>query len=1395
MQIVSLILTILFFVFILSGVLWGIIRGLKKTISRGLFLIITSVILIFVTMPITKALINIPLNVSSFTINEVTISGSMSIEQLFNQGLKALLGNDFAHSSTIIESASALIIGVVSSIIYLVLFWALKYILLPINHLISKLIIRKKKQNPEVMAFSAFGENPDNNEQNDSIFNLDAPSNNEKNSVTLGSIFDPQNQPDEMPVTPVESEPTTPKVDNSLFTQEILDQQNQEAGLFIKNDSQIIAGTPDTPHVEMNTNEPPASDKKHKPIKEKKQKEKKQKEKKQKPDKFLKPKENKYRFWGGLVGAVVGLVVMINTMVPIYGVMNIVKNANQLELNNLSDTPISTSSLTNGISDDLINTYSSSVMGAVSSALGFEAIGVAEYDTITSVKINGKKITHRKDINQLIQVLKDVDSLAGYYKEIATDGTLTNVSQKQLDELLNKLDIVLKSTKEVKIIDALGEIVIPTISQALVKSNFKLTENVNVNYLFTNTLTSLSKANNINIINEISSIIDLIKYTNNQNLLLPIINSNTTEIFTNLMNVEEGFSTNLVNKLYALRTVDIAMPNIVNIGLTLLSESADFAFERCELDGSKVKSDITNIITSLIDTANSFDKDSSSLVTLESLPPIGRLLNSLKNASFLSTTTYNSLLDYAGGKLSDALSDSLPEELGNYTNDVLIDNFENVKDWESDLISLKNAINVLRDKEDGIIGSVVEDSNLREGLHFNDFEVNESTLINIGLALDKLENTDLFGTTHTFEVDEESYTGDGVSRLVYYLLNIAKNEIKDDESTEIKDLDNTLNTMQNNLLNNFPANPGEKYWENEFKAIAPLIDELYSQTSDGGEFEITATLGVSLDKASTSLLLGGNTTFSLVADMIDNIKSSETEGVDEEINKLIDNIISKLRNPSQFESKTKFWEIELDYIDSLMDIDFEDDIKSHLTTIGQTLDNVVFGQSDNPATSNVNEAVRNSYLIVHEDVRNILSTAITDNMSSLTSSFDDIGEPIEKAINSINYNIKNLTNYSFEFELTKLKTLSEIELSSNVFKYTDNQEILTQNKNAVTTLGKKLDTISFNLANPSGVISYKESSNSKVITRTILNTLVSDLLSQINNKSADNSDDTALYTAMQGLITDIQSNITAKNDYVISWARELSFIHKLTEINSDMTYTFDTTGNANRINLARTLDSIAFVTNAGNTQYEDIVYNANKEITYLPSSGNSLFITRENLKDTVSEILIEIQEEDPDTSSINKEDIINELIDKTTSTISTTTPADNVSNGYSNFENSFSDLNEIENELTSKLDTIGENSDITTLKDNQTINSLDETLQSFQNKPISGIITTRKIAYVILQDISIPAILQSTDTYSFYNKLHSEFSSNIKSTTSEEYYISSSDDLTDLSNRNYPFRKLLNTIV
>ena len=149
-------------VLLLFGIFWGLIRGLKKTVSRFLFILLTSVILLFVTAPLVEALLNIPFD-TTIVINDVeTLSEKMSLLELITHYIKEFLGEGFVQNNPEFTNLIiALPVILINSIVYVVLFWLLKLLLLPLNVLITHLIFPNKKRRKEVMGFSSMEDGPE----------------------------------------------------------------------------------------------------------------------------------------------------------------------------------------------------------------------------------------------------------------------------------------------------------------------------------------------------------------------------------------------------------------------------------------------------------------------------------------------------------------------------------------------------------------------------------------------------------------------------------------------------------------------------------------------------------------------------------------------------------------------------------------------------------------------------------------------------------------------------------------------------------------------------------------------------------------------------------------------------------------------------------------------------------------------------------------------------------------------------------------------------------------------------------------------------------------------------------------------------------------------------------
>ena len=359
---VTLGLNIALALFIGFGIIFGLIRGLRKTASRGIFLVITSIILLFVTIPIANALLKIKIN-TDFTIEESTLTGAHSIEECIVFFVKAFLGEDFsAKNPEFVSVITALPLVFVNAVVYLILFVVCKYLLLPLNHLFYKLTFAPKKPK-ESFGFSSFDddidfdavekklaqkniESKDAEVEKDEIISSDNI-NNESVNQTLNNI-EPLPNADVENVNVESVSVNNPKVDRNLDYRQALDKCAEESntstdGLFIKNEIE-------EPKIER-----VVADDFDKPIKEKKHKVKKEK-----------IKVKKHRLLGGLVGALVGMFVMINVCMPVYGMMSIVKDIEDVQVKNLSEEQINLNDKTNGVSNEIITAYDNSIFYPVS---------------------------------------------------------------------------------------------------------------------------------------------------------------------------------------------------------------------------------------------------------------------------------------------------------------------------------------------------------------------------------------------------------------------------------------------------------------------------------------------------------------------------------------------------------------------------------------------------------------------------------------------------------------------------------------------------------------------------------------------------------------------------------------------------------------------------------------------------------------------------------------------------------------------------------------------------------------------------------------------------------------------------------------------------------------------
>lgn len=1524
-------------VFIFFGVFWGLIRGLRKTACRGIFLIIITIALLLLTPLITKALLGIKFNIV-IELKNSTLSGSHNIKEILTFFIEEYLGGDFVSSHPeFTEFIISLPILLINAILYMLLFWICKYLLYPLNYLLYKLAFAPRKRK-EVLGFSNIDDdnpfadflNEDKKEDTNESPNQSPINENVQSTPQNININDDINNDTAIKATV--SKPTESNVENNIETpaqqtdipinntNRVADENKiqplSDKGMFIVKDPEYNKHQKLTEEI--------------KEITEKSDKKEKKRLKKQAKKEFK--KISKHRLLGGLVGGVCGLIVMLNTFIPIYGVLDILDNSKDVKIDNLTEEKLSLTSMTNGISDDIINGYNNSIFHFVSKYSGIKGLGLASFDSLTSTKHNDTKITLRDEIDSVVTTIEKADNLLGKYKEFAKDGNLSDLTKEEITVLLNDTKTLLNDVKEIKVVNALSDYIIPIAGNYLLTNEVEFTDNPIINQMVANLIVEMLESSGIDLFEEVSNLISVAEYLNEEDVLTTVLKNEFDDPIAIIKTLDDNFANELTTRLYKLKLVDVVLPHVMNISLTALDTSLDFGYEENSATSEQLKVSITDFLNKTIALAKTLDSSSDYYLTTNSLIPLGDFMDVVKTSHLINAETYNNLVSYAQNKLTHILNEIIPTELQKSINNEVLGNLTKVASWKQEMTLLNQAITLLRHKDDGFIGTAVKGQDLREGFSI-DLELSDAVLANLGKAFDVLECSRLFGSANVRLLDLEGtgnkeYTLSTITYIMCDLLEYIKNSTISDAGYE--ELNDFIVKIENNLLQSKHIYNSEvKFWENEFKCISPLVIEL-SNTVKSEDFTISSTLGSKLDRAKSSVMFGNNACLTLINNALDIVKDGivnenyvyndgsnlsnpqtlddkiyelfdgistnlnknqtkqdekeisnfwtteidkylslidiadkattlsgiddavllgedldnafdsytiprlalsktfafamkdvkydnleETDYINKQINRTIDNIAEKLENEDFVNAinEDNFWQIELEYISKVTNLDFNDNLIENLTTIGKTLDEVTYGYTkitlDNPNTPEneyLEENIRPSKLLTHEDLRLLLSSAVKECKPTLTSDFTGSTKTaVEKALTTIESNLAdtNIPNISFEFELGKLKALSELDVNPNYFKKVEDPTTQAANRAGILNLGESLDLIAFNIK--SGIASsgsdyievyvYNEELNSKIITRSVINTIIYDVIdnAEITSTETLTTNELAYNNIIGSIKTEIQTK--SEGDYVFSWQRELGFINRLTQLDFEEELSFGNIAS----NVGSVLDGIAFnqafyydesyntiylkafgdiefttLTN-GTTEFKaitylpgEIFYNKESDTTY----GNSLFVTRTALLTAVESMISTLKKVDPDNDyDYNKEDIINELLDNATSKIAKTNTQYADSNYYQNVSSSFGDLSTINGNLDEN-DTENYIVIPTTLLDLSinTASNIDNKLAEIQTKQISGIITTRKIAIYILESINISAFPENSEIRILWSNTIQHYKDNLSNDTYMEYY-------------------------
>ena len=137
-----------FLLFVLAGMIWGLIRGLKKSAFRASWVIVTAVIVFFLAPVITVALMKMDISFLNINIDGVALT---SLNELAAHYLKQIpdFGEMLTENPETLEIMVKLVSLLLNAFIYVILFWLAKIILWPIWAILSAVLIKKKNKDGE----------------------------------------------------------------------------------------------------------------------------------------------------------------------------------------------------------------------------------------------------------------------------------------------------------------------------------------------------------------------------------------------------------------------------------------------------------------------------------------------------------------------------------------------------------------------------------------------------------------------------------------------------------------------------------------------------------------------------------------------------------------------------------------------------------------------------------------------------------------------------------------------------------------------------------------------------------------------------------------------------------------------------------------------------------------------------------------------------------------------------------------------------------------------------------------------------------------------------------------------------------------------------------------------
>lgn len=763
--------------------------------------------------------------------------------------------------------------------------------------------------------------------------------------------------------------------------------------------------------------------------------------------KTVKVKTKRYRLAGAAVGAVLGLVMCTFTLLPVVGYLNMAQSVEeQSRKQNETVTGVVSDTIGEENYNTVIDGYNNSIYKGVMKYTGMEFLSEVLFDNLSSTKVNDVKISLNQEVSTGLEVYNAVTKM--------NMPDLNTCTEAELGEFLTQCRTLTNTVFKSGIVNSSLTELMPIVVDYLEQTDMIQDLSGAKRVFAINALNNLAQTYSDEIKTEVLGLIGLMQSLNDYGLAVPILQDDTGNIVDFLqLTTNRAVVTDITEKLFALKTVDKVAPDIANVVVEYICSALNIENQTIsDITSTSLKESLQNILYSMVDILPDLDSKSDYIVTKNAVRGIGKVIDSIQNASFVNTTMFDSIIDTVQDKLSEMTS-GVPDWAVSITNEA-IENLSNITDFTTEFEKIYTIVDY--------VDKACRDSQNKRSTKLEDIKFGY-----IGEALDILQNIVITNRTNP--------PAGEVDNLVPAIVVEAIKNYTKDLSLSGTPLDSLSSVTQ--LKANITNLNDTVDWSQDMPKIKSLIisaknlandsTNLTDKLKDSTQKQEFVDLGTALDEASTTMIFVGNVDRKFVVDILDIVDDSYSTDTD------MLNAITEIKSNISTETSIT-WSNEFENIVELVNMEF-DNVLTDSTPAGEHSKAYILGDT-------IDRVIANSDIITSKIIDTFICSVVDTNFSGTT--YDKMANIVKKTFSDVDNDDttpyqNGIDCYAVEFEALNTLYQARSIVDDGTFNLEDDAE----------ELGQKIDQALATTITVGGT-SY----STRLVTSELIDTFIKDVL-------------------------------------------------------------------------------------------------------------------------------------------------------------------------------------------------------------------------------------------------------------------------------------------------------------